>query len=184
MTNKKAKATLRQLRIALGFGGVVEAGGAEGVAGPGGVGEAGVADELEHARRAGEALDGGGEVAVGGGVAGDEAAEPGEDGFEVEVVEGAGEAFGLVAVEDAELAAGAEDAVDLGEAFFVVGEVAEAEGGGDEVDGVVGEGEMEGVGFDGDDVVGGELFGAAGEHLVGEVDGEDGGGVGGVWGGV
>ncbi len=36
-------------------------------------------------------------------------------------------------------------------------------------------GEMEGVGFDGDDVVGGEFFRAAGEHLVGEVDGEDGG---------
>ena len=53
---------------------MVEAGGAEGVAGPGGVGEAGVAEELEHAGWAGEALDRGGEVAVGGWLAGDEAA--------------------------------------------------------------------------------------------------------------
>jgi hypothetical protein len=30
--------------------------------------------------------------------------------------------------------------------------------------------EMEGVGFDGDDVVGGEFFYAEREHLVGEVD--------------
>ncbi len=59
---------------ASGFGGVVEAGGAEGVAGPGGVGEAGVFDELDHAGWAGEALDRGGEVAVSGGLAGDEAA--------------------------------------------------------------------------------------------------------------
>ena len=66
--------------------------------------------------------------------------------------------------------------MDFGEAFFVVGEVAEAEGGGDEVDGVVGEGQMEGVGFDGDDVVRRRIFLAEGEHLVGEVYGEDGGG--------
>ena len=58
----------------LGFGGAVEAGGAEGVAGPGDVGEAGGGDELEHARGAGESFDRGWEVAVGGGLAGDEAA--------------------------------------------------------------------------------------------------------------
>ncbi len=159
----------------LWFGGAVEAGGAEGVAGPGGVGEACVADELEHAGWAGEAFDRGGEIAVGGGLAGDEAAYAGEDFLEIEVIEGSDEAFGLVAVEDADLAAGAEDAEEFGEALFVVGEVAEAEGGGDEVDGVRGDGEMEGVGLDGDDVVGGELFCSAGEHLVGEVYGQDGG---------
>jgi hypothetical protein len=154
---------------------VVEAGGAEGVAGPGGVGEAGVFDELDHARWAGKALDRGGQVTVSGGLAGDEAAEFGEDGLEVEVVECAGEAFGLVAFEDAELTAGAQDAVEFGEALFVVGEVAEAEGGGDKIDGGVGEREVEGVGFDGDDVVGSEFFCAEREHLVGEVDGKDGG---------
>ena len=82
----------------------------------------------------------------------------------------------MVGFEDAELAAGAENTEEFGEALFVVGEVAEAEGGGDEVDGGVGDGEMEGVGFDGDYVVWGELFCAPGEHLVREVDGEDGGG--------
>ena len=54
--------------------GVVEAGGAEGVAGPGGVGEAGGLDELQHAGWAGEAFDRGRKVAVGADVAGDEAA--------------------------------------------------------------------------------------------------------------
>ena len=40
-----------------GFDGVVEAGDAEGVAGPGGVGEAGVFDELDHAGWAGKTLE-------------------------------------------------------------------------------------------------------------------------------
>ena len=72
--------------------------------------------------------------------------------------------------------------MEFGEAFFVVGEIAEAEGGGDEIDGGVGDGEVEGVGFDREDVVRGELFCAEGEHLVGEVNGEDGGGCRVVWG--
>ncbi len=50
--------------VAVRLGGVVEAGDAEGVAGPGGVGEAGVAEEFDHAGGAGEALDGGVEIAV------------------------------------------------------------------------------------------------------------------------
>jgi hypothetical protein len=81
---------------------------------------------------------------------------------EVERVEPADEAAGLVALEDGDLAAGAKDAVEFGEAVGVAGEVAEAEGGGDEVDGGVGEREMEGVGFDGDDVAAGELAGGRG----------------------
>jgi len=159
---------------------MVEADRAEGVTGPGRVGESGVAKQFDHAGWAREAFDGGVEVAVGVAVAGDESAQFGEDGFEVDVVDCAGEAFGLVALEDAELAAGAEDAEDLGEAFFVVGEVAEAEGGGDEVDGGVGDWKVEGVGLDGKDVLACKFFLAEGEHLVGEVDGEDWGGVGGV----
>src|SRR5271154_5429578 len=159
----------------LGFGGLVEACGAEGVAGPASVLETGGGDELLHARGAGKAFDTGRKVAVGAGVAGDEAAEFGQNLFEVEGVESADEARGLVAVEDADLAAGAEDAMELGEALLVVGEVAEAEGGGDQVDGVVGEWEVEGVGLDGEDVVRGELLGAAAKHVVGEVEGEDGG---------
>ena len=58
---------------------MVEADNAEGVAGPGGVGEAGGFEELEHAGWAGEAFDGGVEVAVGAFVAGDEAAETRQD---------------------------------------------------------------------------------------------------------
>jgi hypothetical protein len=164
-----------------GLCGVVEARGAEGVAGPGGVGESGVFDQLQHAGWAGEAFDRCGKIGVGANVAGDEAAYFGQDGFEVDVIERAYEAIGLIAFEDSDLAARAEDAVEFGEAFLVVGKVAEAEGGGDEVDGGVGDGEMQRVGFDGDDVVWGEFFCAAGEHLVGEVDGEDWSGVRGDW---
>jgi len=57
-----------------GLGGVIEAGGAEGVAGPCGVCETCGFDELEHARGAGETFDGGREIRVGCGFAGDEAA--------------------------------------------------------------------------------------------------------------
>ena len=53
---------------------MIEAGGAEGVAGPCGVCETCGFDELEHARGAGETFDGGREIRVGCGFAGDEAA--------------------------------------------------------------------------------------------------------------
>jgi len=157
---------------------VIEADDAEGVAGPCGIGETGVAEKFDHAGWTGEAVDRGVEVAVCGCIAGDETAEFRQNGFEVEVVNCAGEAFGLVALEDTELAAGAEDTEDFGEGLFVVGEIAEAEGGGDEVDGGVAKREMKGIGFDGEDVSAGKFFLSQGEHLVGEVDREDGSGMG------
>ena len=152
------------------FGGAVEPGGAEGVAGPGGVGEACGEDESFHLRRARELEDRVGKVGVGAALAGDEAAERGQDVVEIRGVEQANEAAGLIALKDCDFAAGAKDAVEFGEAVGVAGEVPEAEGGGDEVDGVVGEREMEGVGLDGQDVVRGELLSAAAEHVVGEVE--------------
>jgi hypothetical protein len=163
---------------------VVEADDSEGVAGPGGVGEAGGGDEGFHLRRAGELHHRVGQVGVGTGFAGDQAAEGRQDVVEVERVEPADEASGLVALEDGNLASGAEDAVEFGEACGVAGEVAEPEGGGDEVDGVVGEGEVEGVGFDGEDVAVEEFGLGEGEHLVGEVGGEDGGWPGETRGGI
>ena len=38
--------------------------------------------------------------------------------------------------------------MDFAEAGFVIGEIAEAEGGGDEIEGAVREGQAEGVGFE------------------------------------
>ena len=51
-----------------GFGGAVQAGHAEGVTGPGGVAEACVPNQVQHARGSGKTLDGGGKVRVGFGV--------------------------------------------------------------------------------------------------------------------
>jgi hypothetical protein len=53
---------------------VVEADDSEGVTGPGSVGEAGVAEQFDHASRAREALHRLVEVAVGALIAGDQAA--------------------------------------------------------------------------------------------------------------
>src|ERR1035441_8925403 len=125
----RGKISRRQVRW---LGGAVEAGGAQGVAGPGGVGEAGSSDEGLHLRGAGEALDRVRQVRVCRRVSRDDAAERGQDAVEVEGVEPADEAAWMVEFEDGDLAAGAQHAVELGEAVGVAGEVAEAEGGGDE----------------------------------------------------
>src|SRR5437868_7829586 len=99
----------------LPFGGAVEACGAEGVAGPGGVGEAGGGDQFLHALGGREAADRVRQVRVGGEVAGDEAAEARQDVPEIEIVDRADETSGLVELEDGDLAAGPEDAVEFRE---------------------------------------------------------------------
>lgn len=124
----------------------------DGAAGPEAEGGGLVADgfdkrgEFSGAEKAG---DGVGEIGVGGAVAGEPAADARQNAAEVPAVEIAEEIVGrLGEVEDGERAAGLEDAVNFAQASFVVGEIAEAESGGDEVEGFVGEGETEGVGFD------------------------------------
>ena len=123
---------------------------------------------------AGEAFDRGGQVGVGGGVSGEGSAQLGENLLKIQGVDGADEACGLVAVEDADLTAWAKDAVQLGEAFGVVGKVAEAEGGGDEVEGLVGVGQVEGVGLDEGGVGVGVFLPGVGEHAGGEIEAGDG----------
>jgi hypothetical protein len=113
------------------------------------VGEAGTGDELGERFGRGEFEDGAGEISVSGGVAGDGAADAREDAREVETICGAKKrAARLGELKDGEVAAGLEDAEKLGEAAVVVGEVAEAEGGGEEVEGGVGKGKREGVSFE------------------------------------
>ena len=90
-----------------------------------------------------------GEVGVGFAVAGEDGADAGEDLAKIPAVEGAEDAVGgLGEFEDGESAAGFEEAEHFAEAVFVIGEIAEAESGGEEVEGIVGEGEAEGVGFE------------------------------------
>jgi len=104
-------------------------------------------EEAGDALLGGVVIEGVEDVAVGGGVAAEEEAEEGDDEAEVGEVEGAPEGVGGFAeVEDEEAAAGLEDAKEFGEAGFEVGEVAEAVGDGDEGEGVVVEGEAQGIG--------------------------------------
>ncbi len=113
------------------------------------------------------------EIGIGVAATAEEGPNAGEDVEAVEVVDGAeGGVGGCREFENGGGAAGAEDAVEFGDAFAVVGEVAEAEGAGDEVEGGVGEGEGEGVGFE---EGGAGAFGlGGGEHGVAEVGAEDG----------
>lgn len=150
---------------------------AEGHAGDGDGGEAGVEDFGGDAGVRGELVDGAGEVFVGGAVAGDEGGEAGEDFLEVEIIEGAEEAGGLGEFEDVEVPAGVEGAVEVGEGGGAVGEVAETEGNGDGVGGDEGEG-LGGVGLlEGDGVVArGEFFLSGDclvEHGLAEIEAED-----------
>jgi hypothetical protein len=99
--------------------------------------------------------------------------------MEIEAVESTQEAGArFVGFEDGEGAAGAEDTMHFDEGEIVIGEVTKSEGGGYEVDGGVGDGEVHGVGFDCEGGGGGrtrsEAGAAAGEHGVREIDGEDG----------
>lgn len=90
-------------------------------------------------RGSGESVDGFRKIFVGAGLAVERATDGGKNAAEIELVELAEEAIRLAEVEDADLAAGTEDARELTQAGVVVGEIAEAEGGGDEIDGGVGE---------------------------------------------
>ena len=69
---------------------------------------------------------------------------------------------------------GAQHAMELAQSGFVIGEIAEAEGGGDEVEAAVRQRKMEGVGFDDGGIVVAKLFRGAREHGVGKIGGEDG----------
>ncbi len=99
--------------------------------------------------------------------------------MEIEAVESTKEAGArFVGFQDSEGAAGAEDAMHFDEGEIVIGQVTKSEGGGDEVDGGVGDGEVHGVGLDGEGGWGGrirsEASAAAGKHGVRKIDGEDG----------
>src|SRR6266403_2732724 len=90
-----------------------------------------------------------GQVRVGGGVAGNEAADFRQNFAEVPAVEipqQSIEWFGEF--EDGDGAARLQDALNFAQAGFVIGEIAEAKGRGDEVEGGIGERQAHGVGFE------------------------------------
>lgn len=113
--------------------------------------EAGFLDEAAEVGLAGEALDALDEVLVGVTVAGDELADEGDGGEAPALVDGVeGRVGDLAELEAGEDAAGLEDAVGLGQGGGDVGEVADAEGDGVEVEGGGGDGggQLRGVGLE------------------------------------
>lgn len=111
------------------------------------VGEAGGFHAVLHGLSGDEGVDAFGEVFVGTGfVAADEGGGDGHDFTEVEVVEGPHKwVCGEGEFEDDQAATGLEDAREFVNGVAPVGDVADAEGDGEDVGGVVGEGEGEGV---------------------------------------
>ena len=127
-----------------------------------------------------ETRNGLGKVSVGGSVAGNEAAEFGKNLPAVETVEVTEKARGgLGEFKNGQSAAGLEDAADFPEAVFIIGEIAEAEGGGNQIEGAAGKRKAEGVSLQEEkarDRVGRDgFFVGAREHGVGEVGTNDAG---------
>ena len=110
---------------------------------------------VAHARHQGgkfcwaeKARDGVGEVSVSGAVAGEPAANAREDTAKIRAVKIADKIVGrLGEFEDSDGAARLENAMHFLEAGIVVGKITEAEGGGDQIEGLIREGKAEGVGF-------------------------------------
>ena len=104
-------------------------------------------EDLEHCLALGELLDRGREVGVGLAVAGDSGAQPGDDATGVEVVERAHQgAVGRGEFHDEQAALRFQDARHFAQALFEMDEIADAESAGDDVEGVVVEGQLLGIG--------------------------------------
>lgn len=118
------------------------------------------------------------DIGIGLGVLAEESAEDGDDDFEVGEVEGSpGFAGGFAEVEDEEFTEWFRDAVEFAEAACEVGQVAESVGNGDAVEGIIYEGEFQGVSGDPGDGLGwagGSLLGVV-QHGEAKVDGDGGG---------
>ncbi|MFM1941882.1 MAG: hypothetical protein RI897_864 [Verrucomicrobiota bacterium] len=118
------------------------------------------------------------DIGIGLGVLAEESAEDGDDDFEVGEVESSpGCAGGFTEVEDEEFALGFGDAVEFAEAACEVGKVTESVGDGDAVEGIIDEGEFQGISGNPGDGFGwgwGSVLGVA-QHGEAEVDGDGGG---------
>ena len=112
--------------------------------------EAGGGHHADHLLAADEGVYGFGEIFVSTGfVAADEGGGAGEDFAEVEIVHGQQEGIGGEGeFENDEASAGAEDALEFADGGERVGDVANAEGDGDDVAAGIGEGEGLGVAVD------------------------------------
>src|SRR5579859_7048197 len=146
--NGELRRAQRKKRLARALGGV------EGDGGEGPEAEiyGDVADLLHEGSEFGgkeEARDGFWQVGVGGVVSREETADAGEDFAKIPTIERAEKAGGRFSeLENGDGAAGLEDAMNFAEAGFVIGEIAEAEGGGNEVEGAVSERKAESVGLE------------------------------------
>ena len=126
----------------------VQAGDAEGVGLPGAVRVAHRLHEGEQLRRRREVAHGNGEIVVGSGLAADDAPDGREHAAEVDCIGPAHEAAGLAELQNPQLAAGFQHAMEFAEAGLVVGQIAEAEGRDNQIQRCGAQRQVQSVGFE------------------------------------
>src|SRR4029077_6429718 len=98
--------------------------------------------------RRGKALDRGWQIRIGAADPGDHGANARQYLLEIDAVERPHCALGLAEVEDAAFAAGSQHTDDLAESGVVVGEIAETESGGHQIEVCARKRKVKGVGFE------------------------------------
>ena len=112
-----------------------------------GTGKARVRQLLFQGQRRGKGIDGVGEIAVSGIVAGKKPADTGQDAAQIEIIQPAPDALPAgTEFQNAGASAGGQHAQHLPESLVARGDVADAEGDGHAVHGGIGQGELLGVG--------------------------------------
>jgi len=129
----------------------------DGAAGPEAVAdvdETGVAHHARQRIRAGEFLDGSGEIGIGGGPSGNCRAHLRQDVPKIKAKERAEQsAARLGTFQDSQFSAGPKEPEEFAETGGVAGQIAEAEGKGDQMEAAGSDGEIQGVGFQPGDFV-------------------------------
>src|ERR1700722_5681147 len=110
--------------------------------------EASAAHASEHFFRRGKALDRSRKISIGPTHSRDHGAHARENLLEINAVKLSHDSLGLAEIENAAFATGAQNADDFAQSGVVIGEVAETEGRGDQVEVVAGKRKIERVGFD------------------------------------
>lgn len=139
---------------------------------PGDIREPSLPHHDQHDRGCGKPLHGVGEVGIGLTNAGEARSDGGQNATKIEGIEVADQSARLAEVEDTDLAAGGKGPEELGESRLIIGEIAESEGGDDEVERPIGYGEMESVRLDDGGRLPCKLLPGSGQHGRREIAGD------------